>query len=379
VKRLPRYIAQQIFRSHPARAQAYIAENLEAEGWFDSDGWAIKKWFDDKRGSSDAELRVGTESKFHAQPSWDTAYQMYLDFGTRNGLYITPTEQAGLNRSAALYREKFNVKEGEFGPPIRPDKPEWESFHAHNRLIYTGIYGNMTNFHRWITQCEAERDPMAVTARKFLYDAERLRRAENEDPERAIPLYQKAWQLWPQILLAYPRFARLDDIQDELYESQIRYNFYVQKHRGDLFKPLTIGMAQMAIWPHLPIDEYLPASQKIKIMPVRNQRGILDYLLYYDGPDAKELKMALAGCTEGAVQGMHILLPSQVNFQLTRPISREEREALRQEASQLPSERVLWRIFVDEDAANRARDRLGLNRAERKEKETRKSARAAPK
>src|SRR4029077_20671448 len=55
-KRLPRYIAAQISRGMPCRSQAYIAENLEAEGWFDADGWAIKKWFDVERGANDPEL-----------------------------------------------------------------------------------------------------------------------------------------------------------------------------------------------------------------------------------------------------------------------------------------------------------------------------------
>jgi hypothetical protein len=372
VKRLPRYIAAPIFRGHPARAQAYIAENLEAEGWFDADGWAIKKWFDKARGPGDPELRVGTESKFHAGPSWDIAYQMYLDFGTRNGLYLTPNEQAELNRAAEPYRAKYKVAEGEFGPVVRSDKPEYDSFRAHNRLINTGIYSNMTNFPRWLTQSEAERKPGAVTARKFLYDAERLRRAENEDPERAIPLYEKAWRLWPQVLLAHPRFARLDDVQDELYEAQIRYNFYVQKHRGDVFKPLTIGMAQLASWPYPSFDKLLDSSQKVKITPMRNHRGVLDYLLYYDGPRAGDLKMALTGWMESAIQSMHFVVPAHVNFQLSRPLAREEDVP----DHDLTPEKRQWRVLEDNETVNRVRDRLGLNRSEKKEREGRGRARS---
>src|SRR5208282_796537 len=42
-------MAIEIFRSYPSRAQSYIAENLESEGWFDIDGWAIKDWFGEER------------------------------------------------------------------------------------------------------------------------------------------------------------------------------------------------------------------------------------------------------------------------------------------------------------------------------------------
>lgn len=356
VKRLPRYIAQQIFRSYPARAQAYQAETLEAEGWFDGDGWTIKRWFDKDRGPNDPEFRVGTESKFHAGPNWDTAYHMYLDYGTLNGLYLTPAERAELNKEAELFRKKFKVEEhtrAEVSAATR-DPAIAKSMQAHNRLSYTMLYQNMTNFPEFLTQTEAERLPETVTARKYFYNADRIRKAE--DPERAIPLYEKAWGLMTEVLLSHPRFARLGNVQEDLYDIQIPFNFYVQKHRGEVFKPMLLGIAQMAAWPYPPYDELLNSSQKVKIMPVRNHRGILDSLLYYDGPDALELKSALAAWTQPTIQGLHILTPVQFYGQLTRTIPRDT----------AVSER--WRTFVDADTANRVRDRLGLNRAEKTEK-----------
>jgi len=355
VKRLPRYISAAIFRSYPSRAQAYISENMEAEGWFDSDGWAIKKWFDKDRGPNDPEFRVGTDPKFYAGPAWATAYNMYLEYGTRNGLYLTPAQKEELNKQAEPYRRKFKLESYVNGPEIRPGQPDYESFHAHKRLTANGLYSGMTNFPAYLTQTEAERNPETVTARKYLYNADRLRRSE--DPERAIPMYQKGWELFTQVLLAYPDFARLPTVQEDLYESQLNYNFYVQKHRTEVFKPLLIGLAQTAIWPNPPLDELLTSGQKIKIMPVRNHKGMLDNLLYYDGPNPLDLKMAIAGWAQGAVQGMHVLCPAQVYFELTRKMGSE---------TQLPPQ---WRTFVDKDTANHVRERLGLNRAEKAEKE----------
>ena len=63
-----------------------------------------------------------------------------------------------------------------------------------------------------------------------------------------------------------------------------------------------------------------------------------------------------AGWTQGAAQGMRFVVPAQVDMQLTRP---QERDA------PLPEH---WRLFVDPDAVSRVRDRLGLTRAEKKEK-----------
>ena len=367
VERLPRYIATVIFRGYPARAQAYIAENVEAEGWFDADGWTIKKWFDSQRGPNDPEPRVGTDPKFYAAPAWEAAYQLYLKYGTRNGLYLTPTEQAELTRTAQEYRRKYSVTEGEYGEVVlRPGDPGYESFRAHNRLIYTGINQGMTNFQMYLTQTDAERAPETVLARKYLYNAERFRKSY--DPEGAIALYQKAWQLWGQVLLAHPKFARIASINEDLYEIQVPYNFYVQKHRTEEFKNLLLGMAQLAVWPYPPLSELLKSSPSdlVQIIPVRNSRGILEYLMYYDGPDARELKMALTAWTQAALQGMHVVGPAQVDLALSRQITRD---------TPIPPN---WRTFVDEETATRVRDRLGLNRSEKSQpaaKTTRKSRR----
>ena len=37
-----------IFRANPPRAQFYIAETLQSEGWFDEDGWYIRTWLEGK-------------------------------------------------------------------------------------------------------------------------------------------------------------------------------------------------------------------------------------------------------------------------------------------------------------------------------------------
>ncbi len=382
-KRMPRAIAAIIFRSGPARGQAYIAENLEAEGWFDADGWIIRKWFDKERGPNDPEVRAGTEPKYYAGPSWEAAYRRYLDYGIRNGLYLTPSEVAEIQKAANIYREKYDVKEGIYGRKVYPDagKTEiwerilankepiddmppdekesfllWKGYRAHNRLIRTAVDDSMSNFYDWLTQSDGERAPETVAARKFFYNARRFRYAQ--DPERAIPLFEKGWELWTQVLLGHPKFARLDRIQEDLYEAQLVSNRYTQENRAPEFRKTLLGLAQFAIWPHPPLENILKlnAAEWTKIVPVRSSQGITEYLAYYDGPGAAELKLALAGWTSGTVPGMHVPTPAQIDTQLTQPISRD---------NPLPKD---WRTFADEGAIQRVRIRFGLDRQERKEK-----------
>jgi hypothetical protein len=381
-KRMPRAIAAIIFRSGPSRAQAYIAENLENEGWFDADGWIIRKWFDKERGPNDPEVRAGTEPKYHAGPSWESAYRKYLDYGIRNGLYLTPSELSQMEKAAKVYRDKFEVKENIYGRKVYPDpgKAElwerilankesadelpadekerflvWKGYRVHNRLLRTGLDDSMANFYDWLAQSDGERAPETVAGRKMFYNARRFRYAQ--DPERAIPLFEKGWDIWTQVLLAHPKFARLDKVQEDLYEVQLISNRYIQENRAPEFRKTLLGLGQLAIWPHPPLESLLKqsASEWTKIVPVRSAQGITEYLAYYDGPGATELKTALAGWMTGTVPGMHVVTPVQINAQLTTSA-----------ADALPKD---WRTLVDEGAILRVRIRFGLDRQERKEKE----------
>src|SRR5581483_12402437 len=204
--RLPKQMATHIFRSYPARAQAYIAENLEAEGWFDADGWTIKKWFDRYRGPNEPEHAVGKLKKYHAGPAWAKAHSMYLDYGIKNGLYISPQKRQELEQEAKLFRDKFGIKPGEKGS-LRPDLRSGDmgkSFRAHTKLAWNDHYRNMTNYDAHLYQSEAESQAETVFARKLFSLAERLRRPA---PEEALTLYEEAWPWWLGVVLKYPRFG----------------------------------------------------------------------------------------------------------------------------------------------------------------------------
>ena len=67
--RVPKGMVTQLFRQYPARAQVFIAETLEEEGWFDRSGWdaslPFKKWSNLQEVEA-GKYTFGREAKFHS-------------------------------------------------------------------------------------------------------------------------------------------------------------------------------------------------------------------------------------------------------------------------------------------------------------------------
>ena len=108
-RRMPRQPAEILFRQEPARAQAYTAERLLKEGWFDASGWEVDegrsgrtRWFPNKK------VVVGTGVDW-AVDAWRWAFQMWQAHGRRNGIYLDYTELARQEQLAQDYRKEFNV------------------------------------------------------------------------------------------------------------------------------------------------------------------------------------------------------------------------------------------------------------------------------
>src|SRR5262249_53171462 len=78
LRRRPRQLTTVIFQGYPARAQAYLGERLEQEGWFDEEGWVIKDWFPQFPSQPDGPKRpvtVGGGRKW-AEDAYERAFQM---------------------------------------------------------------------------------------------------------------------------------------------------------------------------------------------------------------------------------------------------------------------------------------------------------------
>ncbi len=331
--RLPRHMVTQLFRQYPARAQIYIAETLEAEGFFDNDGWEIKDWFGD-----DAP-HVGYERKYFSGDAWDKGYKMYLGYGIENGIYLTPTETKEFNEEAADARKMLNLKP-EQAPPanVRAEFREGQlakSLAAHTTLFYSEFFRRLGNFNAFLYQAEAERDPVTVAARKMLFIAEQRRKTDPAS-ELLLAYYDKAWPLYIHACLKYPRFAQVSSMQEDLYEIHQQYLGLTQKVHAEEFKAKAILAAKFGFCPY-PLEflvRYAAISQKeadeqqmSRVVPIKHRLGPLDTVEYYDGPDAKVLKEKLFLWLQGASMAQNnsvaaaVTYPGQEFFLLSRAVA----------------------------------------------------------
>ena len=228
--RMPRSPALIIFRQQGPRAQSYLAERLAKEGWFDEN----TAWNPDERASASTAyfppladgtpqeilLKTGTSSKIQ----WAKAWDMWNTHGQRNGLVISETKRAQLQARTGLRGPPEGLPP-DFAPEemkrlgIDPVKIE-----AIRALVYYDQNRQVTNFPFFLESSRAEKDPMAVEARRMLYEAKKAEdAAENL---KAIRLYSTALARWREVLATYPRFhrpERSDRTEDETYEIEIGF------------------------------------------------------------------------------------------------------------------------------------------------------------
>jgi hypothetical protein len=378
--RQPRYMAIMIFRGYPARAQAFIAEQLREEGWFDEeDGWLIKDWFGDK------EVRVGTETKYHLGRAWQAAYRMYKDYGIRNGLYIPVDMRLKLEADAAEFRRKTGVLAGQVVAP----RTEYRSgplapfYHAHQRLAIADKYRQTTNYDGRLYEAEAESDPvhtlpdgrgnLAVLAHKLYFQGLKLK--QSGALPQALTRFEAAFPIWRDILLQYPNYSRNPMVQEEAYERQLKFIRLWQDERKGLLRPLTMGMAQLSAWPYPPWDRFLTEGQKIRIIPIRTFRGPLDQMLIFETPMPQAVKETLLVWSQAALP-MPILgqsLPTRIDDSLVPYNGKTSTSVYPGQANLLltaatfrrePPPNTAWRPLIDPGITESVRQRLRVNPAQ---------------
>jgi hypothetical protein len=307
-------MAIEIFRGYPARAQYYIAENMENEGWFDDEGWVVKGWFD-QPGREEQDLRVGMDPKFHAGRAWDTAYKMYMSYGTRTGLYLSQAEIAALHKKAEPLRAMMpGMAPDQYPPPLPPGTPAdfrkkyGEAYDAQQQLGRNSTNRTMTNFDSHMYTTIAEREAETILARKLTFHA--LQYAK-KDQQEAMPLFIQAWPLWIDVWIRNPEYHQVAFVQDDVYEAMLRYLRLGQRSNPQLFRDAFVKAAQIAVWPTgLTWQELiacagaarrLDAAQLSKVAPaVRKAEGPLEMIAFYDGPETKAVRDYWFGVTFAA-------------------------------------------------------------------------------
>jgi hypothetical protein len=229
--RKPRYMAIHIFRGYPSRAQAFVAETYETEGWYDRDGWLIRGWFkDDKFSGTGSESRVG-DGKEWARDSWDRSFRMWRHHGIINGLYKSPEEMKDLEDRSQLYRKKV-LSESEARPvvPDTSDPELYQSYKAYDQLYWYGRNRHMTNFPHFYIKSLVEAREDTVAARKAFYNAERLRLEALR--ELSLTAYHNALVMWRKILQENKEFADDTNTQEDSAEFALTYLRLLQDLRA---------------------------------------------------------------------------------------------------------------------------------------------------
>jgi hypothetical protein len=303
--RLPK-MSTIIFRSYPARAEAYFGENLQIDGWFDGSGWLVKNWFNqflpaDQKSRGYA---VGEGDRFNSGKAWGRAYDLYLDYGVSNGLYIEPKERAQLEK----------------------EKLQGANSRASKKLFVNELNRGMTNFDALFFQCKVERTAEAVAARKLIFEANRIIQAN--DYAKALDIYrQEALPQWLDLLMRYPEFRNISTIQEETYELQAEYFKLFQLHYKEDLSKLLLAVPQLAVGPQFGLSQWeahrawarrsppqlalwpqvgfvgvqlrpqllmeeMHKQKKFKIFPIRDMEGPFDQLFILDVPEehAPQLK-----------------------------------------------------------------------------------------
>jgi hypothetical protein len=368
--RAPKGMMIQIFRQYPARAQVYIAETLDSEGFFDDEGWSLtdgfKTWYPNR-----ANYICGTEGKYQSRNAWKAGYQYYKKFGQENGIYLSPGNRRHLEKLAADFEKKTGVKPGEEPQP----KSEWlkdedlrKGLEARAKLKWNQFYKGLVNFDAFLYQAEGEFDPVTVAMRKRLFQAER----EYRHREDAVTLakFQPVWQLYLQACVKNPRFAGVSSVQEDICEAYQKYLRRVQKaHRQKFTGPPLL--AAIAFWPVPNWQEALVqsaivsdrAADELFMLNTYNSRivyGPLDTFQYFEAPDGKELQEWMSAWIQGAnasngqpLTGM-FAFPGQENFLLTRATPFVDERPL-------PTDQP-WRALIPATVRELVRQRLGLLR-----------------
>lgn len=241
-KRLPRSPAEIIFRNYPARAQSYVAERLEQEGWFDESGWAVdagrtgrSRWFE-------KDVVIGGGEPL-ATNAWARAYDMWRKHGLANGIFLDPpTEVERLAELARRFRERYKVPIDDPALQIQISSldPEMaKGLLAHRQLFFMEQNKQLTNFTHHFVRAFSEQERDVVEARKLMYQADRLRNKENE-PDRAIDAYRKAFALWVKVFSnpLYKDFRNDSNTLEEIYETEIKYVDLLRQRLGPQLRPI---------------------------------------------------------------------------------------------------------------------------------------------
>jgi hypothetical protein len=278
-----------VFRGYPARMQAFVAEELQKDGWFDGSGWTVDRWFD-------SAVVVGAGSRYDSGTAWAKSHDLCRTFGQQNYLYAEPKELKTLEDEAA--------RQGDTSDAAKKLK----------RISANESNRHVTQFDNLFQQTRVEQAPETVAARKAVFEVEH---SDSGDLNVVNTYVNKVFPQWLDLLLRNPAFRKIDYIQEETYELQAKFFREVQiqdfRYKG-LCEFLVKEMATRALswWPSWPqpgamecandvngslsdsprprVVKQLLDKKGLKIFPIRAVEGPFDQMFLLEGPGTEALK-----------------------------------------------------------------------------------------
>jgi hypothetical protein len=289
-QRKPR-MTTELFRNHPPRAQSYVAERLQDEGWFGPEGWLITGYFPRDRFPDGREAYVGRDVNW-GEDSWRRAYEWWKRRGEDSHLIVPPQELADRQAKALPFMKSRGLQVG-FPPPQPPpakDSPDYEAWKAAQfiyELQYTANLTNVLNFyHRAAVEMEPERTGQAlIEARRTMFLARQAVRQGQRDKAAELFESKTGLERIRLVLERFPDFDKDNNNQELLYELEVRYIKLMQDKEGGTYKQLMAAANLLAsgvphgaapLWPgrlldtwatddsilpKLPVPEFVPAER----------------------------------------------------------------------------------------------------------------------
>jgi len=273
--RVPRLPMMIIFRQGTPRAQSYIAEQEQKEGWFDADGWRIEGWF-----PGSPEGVVAGSGRAWSLIEWQKAAELWRQHGKDYALTMSPERFASLRAQA-----------GPAGAlPEEPAPEQFDSQQARRRFLatqalrYYGTQRSVTNFAYFLASAEGEAQPATVRARKTLWQAEQARKLG--DSVKAIGLYKDGLEQWKKVLTDNPNFHRLpppdhsDRVQEETFEYELAYQRLLVEHDKRVWdRANQLATAAHGVVPFLTLP--FPRENVVAdpLWPTANKEGIKWYIV----------------------------------------------------------------------------------------------------
>jgi hypothetical protein len=279
-----------IFRSYPAIAQVYISQELQKDGWFDGEGWEITKWFDNLQVGAGrvgvgptGGIVVGGGPRYDSRSAWKLANELFFLYGQKNGLMITA--------------EEFN----QLAQRAQVDSKALQRF---NRIV-----GNrtMTNFEEQYQITVVEKTAEAVAARKEIFA---IKNREQSSKNVLAKYRDRVLPQWLDLILRFPDFRRLAQIQEDSYELAAEYYRLLQYYNREYFEGLVSNVAyaniatvmpgtmiplfdpkgDMAkVWPQTILKQHLDKGG-VKVLYIRDFEGMYDQMFVNDDPKAAPIK-----------------------------------------------------------------------------------------